>query len=294
MSAWGWLGAAPLTSAHSKSGPSTMPAAALVIGTWALLGLAVAFAVMWVFLWRRQPQKSNRPWWGWTCWGLVLVASVEGALWAARFLGNGSLGWAVPTLAGIVVPLFVIWYQQTGTKEIAAAGEPVADRRLPDTPAQRTVPWESVTPPTPLVPSGLVEGADIDRDVLDEARGVLADLHSGIAALHVRIEAAVQAGQPGADWRILLGMPRRQLQACTELLEQLNQLPQRWVHAVQWSFAFADTLAEANGASAELRRAMEDKASGWSPRTDLSEGATRLSELAGRLDSLVESAVLPP
>ena len=151
-----------------------------------------------------------------------------------------------------------------------------------------------MAPPTPLVPNGLVEGADIDRDVLDEARGVLADLRRSIAALHMRIEAAVQAGQPDADWRILLGLPRRQLEVCTELLEQLNQLPQRWVHAGQWSFAFADTLAEANGASAELRRAMEDKASGRSPRIGLSEGAIRLSDLAGRLDSLVESAVLPP
>jgi len=47
------------------------------------------------------------------------MAAVDLSLWAGYRGGGGTLAWVVPSLAAIVVPLFVLWYQQTGKKEAA-------------------------------------------------------------------------------------------------------------------------------------------------------------------------------
>ena len=114
MRDWEWLDPAFLASAHTKPARSVSPAVdTLFIGTWASLGILVIFALLWAFLWRRRRRVEKRPWWVWLGWGLALVASVCASLWSVYFLGSGVLGWVVPSLAAIVIPLYVLWYQQT-------------------------------------------------------------------------------------------------------------------------------------------------------------------------------------
>jgi len=82
----------------------------------------------------------RRPWWQWLGWGLALVASAVASLWSAYFLGSGGLSWVVPTIAAILIPLFLLWYrpESTPTSEGPSAGgitQPtviMARRNLPE------------------------------------------------------------------------------------------------------------------------------------------------------------------
>jgi hypothetical protein len=109
----------PVTPTPRKLHESPLPLVDfLTIATWTALGIIVTLMLIWAFRWRRSPRPVSRPWWAWLGWGLVIVASVEGSLWAVHFFGIGALDWAVPTLAGIVIPLYIFWYIQTNQRDV--------------------------------------------------------------------------------------------------------------------------------------------------------------------------------
>ena len=146
---WSWLNLSFLASGHPKPEDSLHPALiSLFIGTCVVFGILIILILLWVIRWRRRSRATKRPWWIWLGWGLLLVASVCAALWSAYFLGGGALGWVVPTLAAIIIPLYVLWYQQTNDRgEQRTVGDPnredltladleqvidIVSRKLPD------------------------------------------------------------------------------------------------------------------------------------------------------------------
>lgn len=286
-----WLELSTLASAHPKSGPSAPPVASgLIIGTCVGLGLALSFVVVWACYWRRAISATGRRWRLWLGWALTLVICVDASLWAVSFLGSGALGWVVPTLAAIVIPLLIFWLQQEGQAKKELRAETTGATKQLD----QEIIDESPAMPTLLVPGDLHENADIDRETLAEILQVLGTLQPSANELNRQIEAALADYIPGDDWRIALGVPREKLETCLNLIEQLNRLPRRWVHTGKWSFTFADTVADANDAGAELRKAMKDRASGRSEGADLTGMSKRLEGLISQLDSLAKSAAIPP
>src|ERR1700761_2783412 len=88
--------------------PGLDAVANLSITTWTELGLLAMFVFSWWLIFHRRPRRAQRPWWAWIGWFLVMLASVLAALWCVHFMGSGALGWVVPTLAAIVVPLYIL------------------------------------------------------------------------------------------------------------------------------------------------------------------------------------------
>jgi len=119
MKEWNLFDSTPL-AASARPDPSRSAAAgveSLSIGTWVFVGILIIYALLWIYHWRHSLQLGRRPWWIWLGWGLALIVSVFACLWSVYFLGSGSLGWAVPSLAAIAIPLYVLWYQQTNQKD---------------------------------------------------------------------------------------------------------------------------------------------------------------------------------
>jgi hypothetical protein len=286
-----WPDSSTLTSAHPKSGQLAVSVpSSLLIGTLASLGLVVSFGVAWACYWRRSARFTTDQWWVWLGWVLVILVCAVASLWAVLFLHIDSLSWTVPTLATLVSGGFFFWLQKGGrpTKEPTTA---TVDSRKQ---LNRDIVSELPAKPALLIPNDLREHADIDRETLAEVFQVLALLQPNVSELRRRIDTALAAYKPGEDWRTLLGIPRQKLDACLDLIEQLNGLPRRWVHTGGWSLTFWNTVAAASGEGIKLRTAMKDRASGRSQRGDLTGIAKRFEDLVCQLDRLAKSAAIPP
>ena len=294
MKYWDSLNLPPLTSGHPKSGQPMIPLAGdLFIGTCVSLALMVSFAICWKRYWKRSERVSAHPWWAWLGWALIVIACVEITLWAVHFQSSDALAWIVPTLPGVAVPFFLSWYQRSEDRLTTKKNQATAEVDAPPLPSQNTtIEAPAVTPI--LVPDDFYKRADIDDEVLAEALDLLTILKAGVSELRERIETAVANYSPGKDWKILLGIPRHKLGICSDLIEQLNRYPRRWIHTGEWSFSFSETLENAGNVAAQLRTAMKERASGIPSNADLVNTARRLEDFINQLDSLAKLAANPP
>lgn len=108
--------------------PGSTVAAILPSATWADLGLSTVFIAGWALAGRNKPRHAQRPWWVWIGWVLVLLASALATLWPVHLMGASALGWVVPSLAAILVPIYIFWYQKTDQIVILGSRPPASNQ----------------------------------------------------------------------------------------------------------------------------------------------------------------------
>jgi hypothetical protein len=200
------------------------------------------------------------------------------------------LSWLVPTLGTVLVTLFGTWYQQSYRKR-APTPRPVVTRQdsisLSTGTKPRRLPEKKVTV---LVPNGLRQDVSIDSNFLVEARKYLEPLCGFSSALFLEVKDAIDSYGPNEDWRMLLAVPRCQLDDCKILLEQLHQLPHAWATADSWIFEFIDTLEAAQRTATELDDAIEESIAGVGSTSTLANSASQLDNFVRALADLAERA----
>lgn len=292
-------GFAILASGHPAAPSWRLTAVTWVIfGVCGILGLSV---LVWDARRRQTERQAHHRQWAWLAgWALILTFCAGLTWWMDYRSGSAGLSLTVSSLSSIVPTLFAVWYTQASAKGTVMPGGPAAPTATGGEGSDQSVSAEQAadhSTPTPKVipmPSRLDEGADIDLAPLADARQAVQILRNQVGVLRARVLSAVVAHDPAQDWRMLLAEPRCRLNSVVVLLDQLGQARSGWRHTGAWSFAFADTVAAARRAAADLGEAIDERTEGRSARINLSNAVTRLDHVVGQLAGLVDNAVPNP
>jgi hypothetical protein len=301
-------------SAHLKSGRPAAPHAwwttwsPAVVGACGLIGLGI---LVWGIQRRRAGQQAGRPRRGMLGWALILAFCVGVSLLVEHAQVGSGLSLTVNSLSCVVPSAFALWVAQTNPDATARHESSALQEFLQDfsqlvrslTPGQAN---GRAAPPAPdagqsglahnvavLELAGQGEGTEVGADLTD-AQQMVQVLRARVATLRSRVLSAVLAYGPDEDWRLLLAVPRYQVEACITLLDQLGQARNQWTDFGALSFAFSDTLAAARRAAASLNQAIEERTAGQPVRIDLAEAARRLDHLAFQLAGLFDDAEPDP